>query len=297
MNDPFTQMTHSLEWPIYLNDPFTCKPLSADPFTWMMPIHSNDPFMNDPFTQMTHLLEWPIHEWPIHSNDPFTWMTHSLKWPIHLNDLSTQRTHLLEWPIHSNDPFSWMTHSLKWPICSWPILLNDHSFEWPIYSNDPFVNDPFTCKPLSVDLFTWMTPIHSNDPFTQMTHLLEWPICEWPIHSNDPFTWMTHPLKWPICSNDPFAIDPFTWMTHSLEWPIHLNDPFACRGEMSVYLSYRNNTIWSYEASNVIKRQSCVTGILPPLTFLIPHVCIRSTSQQGSTCTAHFHPTLIHFNT
>ena len=26
-----------------------------------------------------------------------------------------------------------------------------------------------------------------------------------------------------------------------------------CRGEMSVYLSYQNNTIWSYDASDVIK--------------------------------------------
>ena len=95
-----------------------------------------------------------------------------------------------------------------------------HSLKWPIHSYDPF----------------------ANDPFTQMTH-----------------SQMTHSLKWLINTYHPFANDPFTHMTHlqmtySLEWPIHLNEPFVRRGEMSFYLSYQNNTIWSYEASDVINK-------------------------------------------
>ena len=33
--------------------------------------------------------------------------------------------------------------------------------------------------------------------------------------------------------------------------------PQWCRGEMSVYPSYQNNTIWSYEASDVMKKYFC----------------------------------------
>ena len=101
------QQTHSLQWPICLNDPFTWKPLSADPFSWMIewPIQLNDPMhSDDPF--------------PIHSNDPFAWMTHSLKWPIQFNDPFTLK------PL-SADPFTWMMHSLEWPICvqRWNVCL------------------------------------------------------------------------------------------------------------------------------------------------------------------------------
>ena len=206
----------------------------------------------------------------IHLNAPFTWMTHSLGSPF-------QQTHSVEWSIHLNDPFAWMTHSLE------SLFQQTHSPEWPINSNDSFVNDPFTQMthllewPIHLKA-SFSRPIHLNDPLTQVTHLwmtlsLKWSIClndpftwkplsadAWMTHSlgspfqqthsgqwlSDPFSWMTHTLKWsnphslewPIHSNDLF-----NWMTHSLKWPIHLNDPFACRGEMSVYLSYYNNTI------------------------------------------------------
>ena len=72
------QMTHSLkwpihEWPIHLNDPFTQMIHSLnDPFTW-------ECFSADPSIWMTHSPKWPIH-----LNDPFAWMTHPLEWPIQL---------------------------------------------------------------------------------------------------------------------------------------------------------------------------------------------------------------------
>ena len=59
---------------------------------------------------------------------------------------------------------------------------------------------------------------------------------------------MTHSLESPL------------QQTHSLEWPIHSNDPFTwithSRAEVKcVYLSYQNNTIWSYQASDVMNER------------------------------------------
>ena len=163
------------------------------------------------------------------SADPFTWMTHLLKWPIHLKGLFSR-------PIQLNDQ---MTHSVEWPIClndpfTWKPFQQTHSLEWPIYSNDPF-----TWKPLSAEPFSWMIewPIQLNDPFTQMTHSpFTWMTnsLEWPIHSNGLFNWMTHSLK------SPFQ------QTHSLKWPIRVQWWNVSLPVLS------NNTIWSYEASDVI---------------------------------------------
>ena len=227
---PFIQMPHSFECSIPLNDPFTWKPLSADPFKQMThsfdwPIHLNDPFTWKPF-QQTCSVEW--------FNDPSSWMTHSLKWPICLNDSFT-------WKPLSTDQFTWITNLLECPIHKWPICLNDQ-FTWRAHSLESLFQQNHSLE--------WPFTQMTYSTFTQMIYLLEWP-----IHSHDLFNWMTHSLEspfqqahsleWPIHLNDPF-----TWMTHSIEWPICVQRWNVCPPLLSKQYYLK---LWSFRCYNICK--------------------------------------------